>query len=475
MTEFTVPYDRAAVAPAIVHFGVGGFHRAHEAMYLDRLLRAGGTEWGICGVGVRPEDAAMRDALAAQDGSYTLVTVAPDATEEAQTIGSIVTYLFAPDDPEAVSRQLASPSTRIVSLTITEGGYEVSDATGEFAPTDAATLADLDAPDAPRRSVLGFLVRALAERRAAGTVPFTVMSCDNIPGNGQIAKVAVVGFAARLDPGLAAWIDREVAFPNSMVDRITPATTDAVRAEIEAAFGIRDRWPVRSESFAQWVLEDAFTAGRPPLEDVGVQLVPDVVPYELMKLRMLNASHQVMSHVGILAGLTTVDEACGDPQLGAFVRDYMTREAIPTLPPVPGIDLERYRDQLLERFGSAAVRDTLARQIVDASDRIPKFLLPVIRAQLAAGGDIRRAVLVLAAWSICLDPAAPPAVPPVDRRLAELRAAAVAEAADPGSFLDLDLFGGLGQDARLRSAFVAARAALRERGPRAVLTDLVGG
>lgn len=472
MTAFAVPYDRTVAAPSIVHFGVGGFHRAHEAMYIDRLLCAGGTEWGICGVGVRPEDAAMRDALVAQDGMYTLVTVAPDASEHLQIIGSIVRYLFAPDDPAAVSRQLASPQTRIVSLTITEGGYEVSDATGAFDPRDAATLADLAHPDAPRRSVLGFLVHALRARRDAGIPPFTVMSCDNVPGNGHIAKVAVVGFAARVDPELAMWIDETVAFPNSMVDRITPATTDATRAEIEASFGVRDAWPVRSESFAQWVLEDRFTAGRPPLETVGVQLVPDVVPYELMKLRMLNASHQVMSHLGILAGLTTVDEACADRQLGTFVRDYMTDEAIPTLPPVPGIDLERYRDQLLERFGSAAVRDTLARQIVDASDRIPKFLLPVVRAQLAAGRGIAHASLVLAAWSVCLDPDAPPAVPPVDRRLPELQAAAAAEKRKPGAFLDVDaVFGDLGTDRRLRSAFIEAREALLARGARAALAS----
>ncbi|TAM66959.1 MAG: mannitol dehydrogenase family protein [Microbacteriaceae bacterium] len=469
MTILAVPYDRTAVVPSIVHFGVGGFHRAHEAMYLDRLLRAGNTDWGICGVGVRPEDAAMRDALTAQDGLYTLVTAAPDGTEEAETIGSIVQYLFAPDDPDAVSRQLASPSTRVVSLTITEGGYEVSDATGVFDPHDA-TLADLTEPEAPRRSVLGFLVRALKQRRRVGIPPFTVMSCDNLPGNGHVARAAVTGFAARIDAGLAEWIDASVAFPNSMVDRITPATTDAVRDAVEASFGVRDRWPVRSESFVQWVLEDSFTAGRPPLEQVGVQIVPDVVPYELMKLRMLNASHQAMSHLGILAGLSTVDEACADAQLGEFVRDYMTLEAIPTLPPVPGIDLELYRDQLLERFRSPAVGDTLTRQIVDASDRIPKFLLPVVREQLAAGRGITRAVLTLAAWSISLDPDAATGVSPDDRRLPQLRAAVVEERRHPGAFLDLDVvFSGLGKDPRLRSAFIAARASLLVGGARAAL------
>ena len=464
-------YDRSAVSSAIVHFGVGGFHRAHEAMYLDRILGAGSTEWGICGVGIMPFDLAMRDALTAQDGLYTLVTTAPDGTTLACVVGSIVEYLYAPDDPEAVLAKLADPGTRIVSLTITEGGYGVDDATGEFRPTDATTTADLVAGGVPGHtpaSVLGYLTEALRRRRAAGILPFTVMSCDNIQGNGHVARTALLGFAGRVDPELGSWIADNVSFPNSMVDRITPVTTDQTRDDVRAAFGIEDCWPVHSESYEQWVLEDAFTLGRPPLEEVGVQLVPDVLPYELMKLRLLNASHQAMSYLGILSGAEYVHEVCTDPLFVGFLQDYMHLEAIPTLRPVPGIDLDAYCDQLIARFGSEAIRDTLARQIVDGSDRIPKFLLPVVREQLAAGGDISRAALVLAAWSLFLETDAA-----VDRRLEELRAAVAAEATAPGQFLDYaPVFGGLGANETLRAAFIAARSSISSFGARASIEAL---
>lgn len=461
-------YDRAAVRTRIVHFGVGGFHRAHEAMYLDRLLEAGNTEWALCGVGVLSFDAAMRDALRAQDTLYTLVTEAPDGTSTARVVGSIAQYLFAPDDPEAVVAKLADADTAIVSLTITEGGYGIDDATGAYAPRDEATLADLEGTDAPR-SVMGFLTEGLRRRRDAGTPAFTVMSCDNIQGNGHVARAALLGFAELLDPELAAWIAENVSFPNSMVDRITPVTTDATRDAIAEEFGIRDLWPVRSESFEQWVLEDSFSAGRPPLDEVGVQLVADVEPYELMKLRLLNASHQAMSYLGILSGAEYVHEVCTDPLFVAFLQGYMHAEAIPTLRPVPGIDLDAYCDQLIERFGSEAIRDTLARQVVDGSDRLPKFLLPVVREQLATGGRIDHAALVLTGWSVFLEgrTEAGEATPAVDSRLEELRAII---ADDPAALLDYaPVFGDLGRNARLREAYLAARASLAERGARGAI------
>ena len=467
-------YDRGAVRTGIVHFGVGGFHRAHEAMFLDRVLSRGDTDWGICGVGILPGDLAMRDALNAQNGLYTLVTTAPDGTDTARVIGSLTKYLYAPDNPEAVLTTLADPETRIVSLTVTEGGYGVDDATGSFAPTDDATLADLDGTGTPR-SVLGYLVTALERRRSAGVPPFTVMSCDNIQGNGTVARTAVTGFAGRRDPALAEWIGANVRFPNSMVDRITPATTDETRAFVSERFGVDDRWPVRSESFEQWVLEDDFSLGRPPLESVGVQLVDDVEPYELMKLRLLNASHQAMSYLGILAGATYVHEVCAAPLFAGFLRGYMNDEAIPTLRPVPGIDLDAYCDQLLARFGSEAVRDTLARQVVDGSDRIPKFLLPVVRSQLASGGGISHAALVLAAWSVFLEgrTEAGEPTPVSDRRLADLQDAVADERRSPGTFLDYTpVFGDLGSDARLRAAFVAARASLASQGALASIAAL---
>ncbi|KTR93141.1 mannitol dehydrogenase, partial [Microbacterium testaceum] len=461
-------YDRAAVRSRIVHFGVGGFHRAHEAMYLDRLLEAGHTDWGLCGVGVLPFDAPMRDALAAQDDLYTLVTTAPDGVSSARVVGSIVEYLFAPDDPEAVVAKLADVDTAIVSLTITEGGYGVDDATGAYDPRDELTLGDLDGLGTPR-SVMGLLTEALRRRRDAGIPAFTVMSCDNIQGNGHVARAALLGFAARRDPELADWIAENVSFPNSMVDRITPVTTDETRAAVAAEFGIHDRWPVRSESFEQWVLEDSFAAGRPPFDEVGVQLVADVEPYELMKLRLLNASHQAMSYLGILSGAEYVHDVCTDPLFVAFLQGYMHREAIPTLRPVPGIDLDAYCDQLIDRFGSEAIRDTLARQVVDGSDRLPKFLLPVVREQLAAGGPIDHAALVLAGWSVFLEGRTEGGepTPAVDSRLDDLRAIV---AADPAALLDYaPVFGDLGANERLRAAYLAARASLAERGARGAI------
>jgi len=464
-------YDRAAVTPGIVHFGVGAFHRSHEAMYIDRVLSAGYPEWGICGVGVLPYDTTIRDALRKQDYLYTLITVTPEGAAEARVIGSVVDFLYAPDNPVAVLEKLVDPATRIVSVTITEGGYNINDATGEFDPRDPGTVADLAAGDTTPQSVLGFVVAALGVRNTMGTPPFTVMSCDNIPGNGGVARKAVLAFAERKDPHHAAWIADNVAFPNSMVDRITPATTDETRASVAIDYGISDAWPVRSEAFEQWVLEDHFSYGRPPLETAGVQMVDDVEPYELMKLRLLNASHQAMSYLGLLAGAAYVHEVCRDPLFVNFLLGYMHREAIPTLRPVPGIDLHAYCDQLMARFGGEAIQDTLARQVVDGSDRIPKFLLPVVAEQLAHGRDIDHCALVLAAWSHFL--AGTTSVAPVDKRLSELQAAVADERHEPGAFLAYrPVFGDLGSQPVLKAAFVQARAAIGQHGARGAIAAL---
>ncbi|MFM9106447.1 MAG: mannitol dehydrogenase family protein [Chloroflexota bacterium] len=471
-------YDRSAISTGIVHFGVGAFHRAHQAMYVDRLLALGHNGWGICGVGVLEGDRAMRDALRAQDNLYTLAASAPDGTSEARVIGSIHEYLFAPDDPGAVVDRLAASSTRIVSLTITEGGYSINDATEEFDPRDPLTLRDLEPGGGLPRSVLGLLTAGLARRRAEGTPPFTVMSCDNIQGNGHVARTALTGFAGRKDPALAEWIGREVAFPNSMVARITPATTDATRAWVLAEYGIEDRWPVRCEDFTQWVLEDHFPLGRPPYERAGVQLVQDVLPYELMKLRLLNATHQMMAYPGALAGESLVHDVARDPLFSQLLLDYMHREAMPTLQPVPGIDLDAYCQQLIDRYSNEAIRDTLARLAFDASERIPKFLLPVLRHQLEAGGEFRRCAFTLAAWCRFMEGADELGGPtPInDVRSAELAEAAVADRANPGAFLDVrPVFGDLGADHRLRDTYAGYRAAIAEEGVRAVIARINAG
>jgi mannitol 2-dehydrogenase len=475
--EVTLPsYDLHALTPGIVHIGVGAFHRSHQAMYLDRLLNAGGhTDWAICGVGLVSFDERMRDVMAEQDHLYTLATWHPDGQAEARVIGAISEYLYAPDDMQAVLEKLADPAVKIVSLTVTEGGYNVNDATGEFDGSNPEVLKDL-APGAVPRTVFGVLTESLRLRRERGAGAFTVMSCDNIQGNGHVAHKALTSFARLKDPELSDWIAEQVAFPNSMVDRITPATTDAMRQQVAALYGIDDAWPVIAEDFTQWVLEDHFSLGRPPLEEVGVQIVHDVEPYELMKLRLLNASHQAMSYLGLLAGYTYAHEVCQDGLFRRFLLGYMAREAAPTLRPVPGIDLAAYQQQLIDRFASTAIQDTLARLVFDASERIPKFLLPVLREQLASGGEIAHCALVVASWARFLeghDEAGRP-MPIQDRRAEQLQAAARQEQEQPGAFLEQrDVFGDLGSNPRFVSAYLAARESLKTRGALGTLRALL--
>ncbi|TDD14276.1 mannitol dehydrogenase family protein [Kribbella turkmenica] len=468
-------YDRTAVRPGIVHFGVGGFHRAHQAMYLDQLMNDGkALGWGIVGVGVLPQDRRMYDVLHAQDCLYTLVVKYPDGTLEPRVIGSIVDYLFAPDDPSAVLDRMVDPGTRIVSLTITEGGYHVNQVTGELDASDPGLAADLR-PGAVPGSVFGFLVEALARRRAAGVAPFTVMSCDNIPGNGHVAKKMLTSFARLKDPELADWIAAEVRFPNCMVDRITPVTADSDRAALAERFGVEDGWPVVCEPFTQWVLEDDFGGDRPPYEDVGVQLVEDVEPYELMKLRLLNASHQALCYLGYLAGYRYAHEVCQDKLFVDFLLGYMANEGAPTLPPVPGVDLDRYQHQLIERFANPEVRDTLARLCAESSDRIPKWLLPVVREQLAAGREIGRSVLVVASWARYaegVDEQGQP-IEVVDRLRDKLVERAQHNRDDPLVFIsDPDLFGDLASNEQFVTQYKAALKSLHEIGARATLEAL---
>lgn len=466
------PYDRAGLRVGIVHLGVGGFHRAHQALAVDELLRRGeAREWGICGVGLLPGDAPMRDALRAQDGLYTLVTKHADGGVDGRVVGSIVEYLFAPDDPEAVLERLAHPDTRIVSLTITEGGYNFDQVTGEFDTTAPAVVADAR-PGAVPTTVFGFVVEALARRRTRGLAPFTVMSCDNVQGNGEKARTVFSAFAALRDPELGRWVHDEVAFPSSMVDRITPVTTDADRALVTQRLGVEDRWPVVAEPFFQWVLEDDFPLGRPPLEHAGVQLVADVEPYELMKLRLLNASHQAIAYLGRLCGYRYAHEAVADPVLARFVRDFMDREATPTLAPVPGVDLEEYKATLMERFGNPEVRDTLARLGAETSDRIPKFLLPLVRDQLRTGGEIARSAAVVASWARYaegVDEQGEP-IDVVDRLAARLVPLARSQRGDAAAFLrSPDLFGSLVEEPRFVAAYLDALGSLHRAGARATL------
>jgi mannitol 2-dehydrogenase len=471
----TPTYDRRTVHVGIVHIGVGGFHRAHQAMYLDRLMNDGkALEWGICGVGVLPSDRRMADAMTAQDGLYTLVVKYPDGTLEPRVIGSIVEYLFAPDDPDAVIERMADPATRIVSLTVTEGGYNIHAVTGRFAEDDPAVQRDLQ-PGAVPRTSFGLITEALVRRRQRDVAPFAVVSCDNIQGNGTIARNSFAAFAALRDPELGEWVGKEVRFPNSMVDRITPATTDEDRAELARRYGVADQWPVVCEPFTQWVLEDQFEA-RPPLEDAGVQMVQDVEPYELMKLRLLNASHQAVAYFGYLAGYRLVHDACQDPLFASFLLAYMDEEATPTLEPVPGIDLDDYKRNLIARFSNPQVRDTIARLCAESSDRIPKWLLPVVRHNLQRGGPVALSAAIVASWARYAEGVDEDGNPieVVDRLRDTVTAAAREQRSDPLAFVrNRELFGDLVEDDRFTGAYLAVLDSLHGKGARATLQDLV--
>jgi len=473
--DVAVPtYDRASLTTGVVHLGVGGFHRAHEAMYLDRLLDRGGEpSWAVCGVGTLPADRAMQQALEPQDCLYTLVLKGTDHSVRPRVVGAIARYLHAPADPEAVVARLTDPTTRIVSLTITEGGYHVNDVTGEFEVTPDVA-ADLE-PGAVPGTVFGLVAEALDRRRRAGATGFTVVSCDNMQGNGGVARKSFTAFAELKHPALARWLDENVTFPSSMVDRITPATTDQDRRDLAELFGVEDAWPVVAEPFAQWVLEDRFVAGRPSLQDVGVQLVDDVHPYELMKLRLLNGSHQVMGFLGHLGGYRFVHEACQDRAYAGMLLRYMTDEATPTLPSLPGIDLDDYQRTLMSRFANERIRDTLARICIDGSDRIPKFVLPVIRDQLRAGGDISVSVTAVAAWARYLEGLDEQggSYDVADRRWQQLAPLVARQRTQPDALLSLgEVFGDLAAQPRFVAAYLDALRALYEDGARSVVGAL---
>lgn len=461
-------YDRNRMTAGIVHIGVGGFHRAHQAFYTDALMRQGlgqgpdesdGSAWGICGVGLRDADQTMAEVLGAQDGLYTLIVRHPGGTIENRVIGSLTGFMMGRDDPEAVIDRMADPATRIVSLTITEGGYNVAPDGGGFDWANADAQHDLDHPLRPR-SVFGYLTAALKRRRDAGIPAFTVMSCDNIQHNGDLTRRMVLAFAARQDPELAAWIERAVCFPNAMVDRITPVTTAADRAYLANELGLVDAWPVTCEPFCQWVIEDRFSNGRPAWEKVGAQFVADVTPYERMKLRLLNAGHSVLALLGSIHGHATIDGCVSDPLFAAFLRRFMDREATPVLDAVEGIDVEAYQDTLIERFGNPNIKDALARICLESSSKLPVFLIPTIRENLARGGSIRGAALVIAAWCLYCDRRVDRHGKPleiVDAMAAKLHNAAAGTREDPLSFLKLrSVFADLAEDASFAGVYAEA-------------------
>jgi mannitol 2-dehydrogenase len=472
----TPKYRRADLSAGILHIGVGNFHRAHQAVYLDDLFNTGRDhDWALIGTGVREADLAMRDKLAEQDWLTTVVE--QEATfSNARIIGSMIDFV-KPADAAAILTALARPEIRIVSLTVTEGGYYISPATQSFDAGHPDIVADAGAIEAPK-TAFGLIVAGLRLRREAGLAPFTVMSCDNIPGNGHVTENAVAGLAELVDPELAGWIRRGVAFPNSMVDRITPATTERERQFLLDKFGLEDNWPVFCEEFKQWVLEDRFPSGRPALENAGVTFTANVAPYELMKIRILNGGHATIAYPAALLGIHFVHEAMEDAQIPAFLEKLTKDEIIPTVPPPPGVDLESYRELIARRFANPRIGDTITRLCFDGSNRQPKFILPTAAARRAAGASVKGLALVSALWCrYCYGGAeSGKAIGPNDPSWDRIQAAAKQARQDPQAFLDMrDIFGALAEDSAYVEAFSAALSLLWERGVRETLSLYLTG
>ena len=438
-------YDRAQLRPRIVHIGVGGFHRAHMALYTDELAASGST-WGIRGLGLMAADSHIASALRAQDHLYSL-TEKGSGTHSPRIIGSIVDYVLASDDPALATAAVGDPETAIVSLTITEAGYTPTPGTGP-------------------QSTFDILVDGLELRRVSGVGPVTILSCDNLPGNGDVARRTTLATAARHSAALLDWIAAECSFPNSMVDRITPTTAAADRQWLLDTHGVADRCPVVAEPFRQWVIEDNFVAGRPAWHTVGVLFTNDVHQWELYKLRQLNAGHSCMAYLCALAGFTFVDEAISNPVVFAYLHELLHLEALPTLTEIPDHSREEYIRIVLERFANTGVRDQIARLCIDGTAKFPTFLIPTIQGQLERGGPIERGALALAGWAryLAVTPLADQAF---DASGDTTRPHAMAAIEDPSAFLELaDVFPpALRDNARFRTAFVAAAARLRREGP----------
>lgn len=440
-------YDRASVKTGIVHIGVGGFHRSHQAYYIHQLLgKQQALPWGICGIGLREADRKIHDVLTRQDGLYTLITQHPKGTVDCEVIGALTDFILAVDTPDLAIAKMAQLDTKIVSLTITEGGYNFNPSTGEFDFDNPAIQAEMQHPNSPK-TVFGFLAAALQKRREKGLPAFTILSCDNIQHNGEVARKMLLSFVQKQNPSLSEWIRKQVSFPNTMVDRITPVTTEAAIAYLQDSYHLQDEWPVVCEPFIQWVVEDNFSNGRPPLEKLGVQFVPDVTPYEKMKIRLLNAGHSVLGIPGAIHGHPTINACMEDKVFASFMRQFMDQEATPVLGEIEGIDLVAYKDNLEERFANPNIKDAVSRICSESSAKLPKFLIPTIRENLETGGSIKYGTFILAAWCYYSDKGIDSNDSPIeiiDERKAELHQYAKRYEQDKLSFLKLgDIFGNL--------------------------------
>ena len=447
-------YDRIHLRPGIVHLGVGNFHRAHQAAMTDAVLAAGSSEWGIIAASLRSPE--TRDALAPQDGLYTL-GIRDGQGASFAVIGSITRVIVAPENPEDLIAALALPTVRIVTLTVTEKGYCHSPATGTLDESHPDIIHDLANPSAPR-SAIGYLAAGLARRRAAGLAPFTVLCCDNLPANGKTVRSVLTRYASLLDPALGAHVDQNVAFPSTMVDRIVPATTEADRDLVAAELGFRDAWPVMTEPFCQWVIEDHFPQGRPAWEIAGAEFVKDVVPYELMKLRMLNGAHSMLAYLGSLAGHTYVAEAAGDPGFAALLTRFW-RDIAPSLPQDAGLDIPGYAARLLERFLNPEIRHRLAQIAMDGSQKLPQRQLAALRDLRGTGRDISCLTLAIAGFLLYMTDRRGDGSPYEVRDPLAARFSAAGQASDGdaarlvvGTLAIREVFGDLGNDPDVASA-----------------------
>lgn len=463
-------YDQKKLTPGIVHIGVGNFHRAHLAVYLDSLFNMGlDHDWGIIGAGVMAADEKTRDILASQD--YLSTIVEQDNDVSSARITSPMIGFISPHDRQGLIAQMADPAIRIVSLTITEGGYMINPATGRFDPAHPAIVADAKSPDDPK-SAFGLILAGLRKRRAKGLLPFTVMSCDNVPHNGVVTRNAVAGLAQLFDPELAQWVTEHVAFPNAMVDRITPATSDRERQMTRDMFGVDDKWPVFCEAFKQWVVEDHFPAGRPRFEKVGAQFVDDVTPFEMMKIRILNGGHAVIAYPGGLLDVHYVHEAMQHPLIHAFFEKVELEEIVLTVPPVPDTDTHDYYKLIERRFSNPKIGDTVRRLCLDGSNRQPKFIVPPIADRLKAGLSVEGLALESALWCrYCYGVSdSGKVIEPNDPSWDRLQQLSQTAKNDPAAWLSMrDIYGDTADNAAFSKPFATWLKALWAEGTEAVL------
>jgi len=471
-------YDRSAVTPGIVHLGLGAFCRSHLGVHTDDAIAAGDLDWGI--IGVDTMSPAIRDALDPQDDLYTVFVRGADG-DKARVIGAFIKVMVAPEDPEAVLARMIDPATRIVTLTVTEKGYCQDAATGTLDESHPAIVADLANPTVPR-SVPGLVTEGLRRRREAGLPPFTVLCCDNLPQNGKTVSRVVIRFAQLRDAELGAWVAANVSFPCTMVDRITPATQPEDKAAVAEALGVEDAWPVVTEPFLQWVVEDRFPLGRPKWEVAGALMVDDVTAYEETKLRCLNGAHSTLAYLGVVSGIETISDAMADPHLPKIIRRLWDEDVIPTLPPIPGIDPVAYTKALEERFRNPALRHKTLQISSDGSQKLPPRLLNPALERVREGKTPRLIALAVAAWmrfqlGVTESGAEYVIADPLAARLKDIATAAGRDAdrLAEGLFGVTDIFyPELVADRAFRSAVVETLRDLLTKGVRAVLADIAG-